>query len=79
MREAQVRLHHAGAHLLRLGVGLEHFQLLLSFGRVGHATAAVDLLRDDLNALAQRHVQVVQALEVVLLFAGGHNGFGNLD
>ena len=72
-------LDHHGAVILVLGIGLEALGLLHRQRRPIHAVRAVDLLGDQLNALTQGHLQIVQELDLHGLLAGLHNGLGQLD
>ena len=72
-------LDHHGAVILVLRVGLEALGLLDSQRRPVDAVGAVDFLRDQLNALTQRHFEVVQELDVDRIFAGFDNGLCQLD
>ena len=77
--EGQVGLDHHGAVVGVLRVGLETLGLLNGQRRPVDAVGAVDFLRDQLNALTQRHLEVVQELDLDRLFAGFDNGLGQLQ
>ena len=77
--QGQVGLDHHGAVILVLRVRLEALSLLRGQRRPVAAVSAVDFLGDQLTALTQRHVEVVQDLDVDRLLAGFVNGLGQLD
>ena len=77
--EGQVGLDHHGAVVGVLRVGLETLGLLNGQRCPVDAVGAVDFLRDQLNALTQRHLEVVQELDLDRLFAGFDNSLGQLQ
>ena len=72
-------LDHHGAVVGVLRVGLEALRLLDSQRCPVNAVGAVDFLGDQLDALTQRHLQIVQELDVDRLLAGLDNGLSQLD
>ena len=71
--QGQVGLDHHGAVVGVLGIGLEALGLLDSHGSPVDTVGTVDLTGDQVNALTQRHLQIVQELDLVL----GLTGFDN--
>ena len=77
--QGQVGLDHHRAVILVLRVGLEALCLLDSQRCPFDAVCTVDFLRDQLDALTQRHFEVVQELDVDGIFASLDNGLCQLD
>ena len=61
--QGQVGLNHHGAVVSVLGIGLEALSLLHSQRQPNNAVSAVDFLSDQLDALTQGHLQIVQELD----------------
>ena len=61
------------------GIRLHLLGLGLRLGRVVHAVGAVDLFRDQLDALPERRAELIEELEVVLLVAGINDRVGELE
>ena len=72
-------LDHHGAVVGILGIALEALGLLQSQRSPVHAVGAVNFLGDQFHPLAQRHLQGIEELDLVLLLAGLHNHLGQLE
>ena len=72
-------LDHHGAVVGVLRIALEALCLLLCQGRPVHAVRTVNFLRDQLNALTQRHFERIEELDLVFLVAGVNDRLSKLN
>ena len=74
-----MRLDHAGSQRGRNGIVGQGLDLGLGHVGVGDPVGAVDLLGDQLDALVERRLEVVEEFEVVRLVGGLNHGLGQLN
>ncbi len=75
MRDAEVRLDHAGAEPGRIRIRLQRLDFRQSRLCIGDAVGTVHLAGDQRNALALRQVELVQEFEVVGFVRGLDHAF----
>ncbi|VTR63883.1 hypothetical protein DESC_100079 [Desulfosarcina cetonica] len=79
MGQGEVGLDHHGSEVGVLGIVFQHLGLGVGFRSPIHAVGAVDFLGDEIDAVAQFHLQRIEEFEVVALFTGVDNGIGEFQ